>query len=192
MYFVRSIYKLAVKLTPSEDNNSETLIQTENNMDIKTNWIEIRKHFNKYFRTNFHVSIASIDKYNNPTVTPIGSLFLNSNQTGFYFEKFPTKLPENSKDHKNICILGVNSSTIFWLTSLFKGKFESYPAIKLYGQLGNIRKATDIEIKRLNSRMRITKRLKGNDYLWGNMENIREITFTKAEKINLGKMTENL
>ncbi|MBI3221187.1 MAG: hypothetical protein HYZ44_16885 [Bacteroidetes bacterium] len=161
-------------------------------MDIQKNWIEIRKHFNKCFRTNFHVSIASVDKDNNPTVTPIGSLFLNSNLTGFYFEKFPTKLPENSKDHKNVCILVVNSSTIFWLAALFKGKFESYPAIKLYGQLGDRRKATDIEVKRLNSRMKITKWLKGNDYLWGNMETVREITFTKAEKINLGKMTEAL
>lgn len=161
-------------------------------MDIISNWMEIRKHFNRSFRTNFHVSIASVDKDDNPTVTPIGSLFLNSNQTGFYFEKFPTKLPENSKEHKNICILGVNSSTFFWLISLFKGKFETYPAIKLYGQLGDRRKASEIEIKRLNSRMRITKWLKGNDYLWGNMENVREITFTNAEKINLGKMTGDL
>jgi len=161
-------------------------------MDIQENWIAIRKHFNKCFRTNFHVSVASVDKEGNPTVTPIGSLFLNSNQTGFYFEKFPTRLPENSKDHKNICVLAVNSNTFFWLTSLFKGKFNGYPAIKLYGQLGDKRKATDIEIKRLNARMRTTKLLKGNNYLWGSMEFVREITFTKAEKINLGKMTENL
>ena len=161
-------------------------------MDIQKNWIEIRKHFNKCFRTNFHVSIASVDSGGSPTVTPIGSLFLNSNQTGFYFEKFPTKLPENSEVHRNICVLAVNSGTFFWLTSLFKGRFNSYPAIKLYGQLGDKRKATDIEIKRLNARMRITKFLKGNDYLWGNMAFVREITFLKAEKINLGKMTENL
>ena len=161
-------------------------------MDIQTNWLEIRKHFNRSFRTNFHVSIASVDKDNNPTVTPIGSLFLNSNQTGFYFEKFPTTLPENSKHNKNICVLSVNSNTFFWLISLFKGQFNRYPAIKLYGQLGNKRKATDIEIKRLNARMRTTKWLKGNSYLWGKMEYVREITFTKAGKINLGKMTENL
>lgn len=161
-------------------------------MDIQKNWTEIRKHFNKCFRTNFHVSLASVDKEGYPTVTPIGSLFLNSNQNGFYFEKFPTKLPENSIDHKNICVLAVNSNTFFWLISLFKGKFNSYPAIKLYGQLGHKRKATDNELKRLNARMRTTKLLKGNKYLWGNMEFVREITFTKAEKINLGKMTENL
>ena len=45
-------------------------------MDIKTNWEKIRLHFNKSFRSNFHVSIASVDSENNPTVTPIGSLFL--------------------------------------------------------------------------------------------------------------------
>ena len=161
-------------------------------MDITTKWAEIRKHFKRSFRTNFHVSIASVDKDNNPTVTPIGSLFLNNNQTGFYFEKFPARLPENYKDNKNICILGVNSNTFFWLTSLFKGQFKTYPAIKLYGELGDKRKATDIEIKRLNARMRTTKWLKGNDYLWGKMEYVRDIKFTKAEKINLGKMTENL
>ena len=161
-------------------------------MNLQKDWIQIRKHFNRSFRTNFHVSIASVDKEGNPTVTPIGSLFLNSNQTGFYFEKFPSNLPENIKYQKNICILGVNSSTFFWLISLFKGKFNSHPAIKLYGQLGDKRKATDIEIKRLNTRMRATKWLKGNHYLWAKMDYVREVTFTKVEKINLGKMTENL
>jgi len=160
-------------------------------MDIITSWADIRKHFNKSFRTNFHVSVASVDRENNPTVTPIGSLFLNHNQTGFYFEKYPTKLPRNVLSNKNICVLGVNSSTWFWLNSLFRGKFKSYPAIKLYGQLGDRRKATDIEIKRLNKRMKATKWLKGNNYLWGNMEYVRDITFSKAEKINLGKMTKN-
>jgi uncharacterized protein len=39
--------------------------------------------------------------------------------------------------------------------------------------------------------MHTTKWLKGNKYLWENMEFVREINFTKAEKINLGEMTEN-
>jgi len=86
----------------------------------------------------------------------------------------------------------VNSNVFFWIRSLFWGKFKSYPAIKLYGQLGDKRKATDTEIKRLNSRMNKTKGLKGNSYLWGKMEYVREISFTRAEKINLGEMTKDL
>lgn len=161
-------------------------------MDLESNWNKIRIHFNKSFKSNFYVSIASVDSDNNPTVTPIGSLFLNDNHTGFYFEKYPSKLPIHAKTNRNICVLGVNSNTIFWLKSLFKGKFGSDPAIKLYGELGERRKATEKETKRLNRRLKATKSLKGNKYLWGKMEFVREITFIKAEKINLGKMTNEL
>ena len=161
-------------------------------MDIKADWDTIRKHFNKSFSSNFYVSIASVDSNNNPTVTPIGSLFLNDDQTGFYFEKFPTKLPEHANSNPKLCLLGVNSGRLFWLKALFLNRFSNYPAIKLYGQLGERRKATERETKRLNRRMKITKGLKGNTYLWGDMQFVREIKFTSAEKINLGKMTAQL
>tara|TARA_R110000823_G_scaffold295431_2_gene414665 strand:+ start:22810 stop:22932 length:123 start_codon:yes stop_codon:yes gene_type:complete len=40
--------------------------------------------------------------------------------------------------------------------------------------------------------MKFTNGFKGNTYLWKNMEFVREIKFTKAEKINLGMMTKQL
>ena len=161
-------------------------------MDIQTNWSAIRKHFNASFRSNFHVSIASVDIDSIPTITPIGSLFLNNNQSGYYFEKYPKKLPQNAETNSNICVLAVNSSTFFWLKSLFKTKFTTYPGIKLYGQLGTKRIATGNEIKRLKRRMKATNLLKGNTYLWGEMQYVRDISFTKVEKIDIGKMTEHL
>ena len=161
-------------------------------MDIKENWRLIKRHFNVSFKTSLSVSIASVDKENKPTVTPIGTVFLNKDQTGFYFEKFPKKIPKNAKTNKNICVLAVNSSKWFWVKSLYKLKFNSYPAIRLYGELGDKRKATEIEISRLNRRMRTTKGLKGSTYIWDKMEFVREIEFTKAEGINIGKMTNEL
>ncbi|MCF6269058.1 MAG: hypothetical protein L3J41_05060 [Melioribacteraceae bacterium] len=122
----------------------------------------------------------------------IGSLFLNNNQTGYYFEKYPQKLSVHAENNPNICVLSVNSGVLFWIKSLFFGKFKNYPAIKLYGKLGIRREATAIEIIRLKGRMKSTKGLKGNSYLWGKMTFVREILFTKAEKINLGEMTEKL
>ncbi len=159
-------------------------------MDIKSDWNRIRKHFSKSFKSSLHVAIASVDTDNNPTVTPIGTVFLNKDQTGFYFEKFPVKLSESI--NKNICLLAVNSSKWFWIKALFTVKFSAYPAIKLYGKLGEKRKATEIEIRALKRRMRTTRKLKGHHYLWGKMENVREIHFTKAEKINIGKMTREM
>ena len=162
------------------------------NINLKQNWQKIRTHFSKSFGANMHVSIASVNEENQPTVTPIGSLFLNDDLTGFYFEKFATKLNTNSNINKNICVLAVNSNKWFWLKSLFKLNFSEYPAVKLYGELGIKREATDKEYRAFQRRVRKTKRLKGSKYLWQDMSIIREIKFTKGEKINLGKMTKEL
>lgn len=166
--------------------------QKKSKMDLIGDWQKIRTHFNKSFSSNFYVSVASVDAENNPTVTPIGSLFLNDNQTGFYFEKFPSKLPEHAKHNPRVCFLGVNSGRIFWIKALFREKFTDFPAIKLYGELGERTKANEKQIARLNRRMKITNGLKGNTYLWKKMEFVREIKFTRAEKVNLGKMTAEL
>ena len=161
-------------------------------MDIITNWKQIRKHFARSILANLHVSIASVDSENKPTVTPIGSLFLNKNQTGYYFEKFTSNLPSNAKTNNNICVLGVNSGLLFWAKSLFKMKFDAYPAVKLYGTLGEKRKATKEEIAKFRRQLKPFRFFKGHDYLWGDMNHVREIIFTKAEKINLGQMTRHL
>jgi len=161
-------------------------------MDLVKNWPDIRKHFSKSFGSSLHCAIASVDQFNNPTVTPIGSLFLNKGQTGFYFEKFPKNLPKNIETNAHICVLGVNSSKWFWIKSLFRGKFQAFPALKLYGTVGDRRKASPVELRALKRRMKFTSSLKGHKYLWNYMEYVREMTFTSVEKINIGKMTNDL
>ncbi|CAL2076144.1 Pyridoxamine 5'-phosphate oxidase family protein [Tenacibaculum sp. 190524A02b] len=161
-------------------------------IDLQKNWVSIKEHFKKSRNENMFVSIASVNANNEPTVTPIGSLFLNDNQTGFYFEKFAAKLKSNCQTNKKICILAVNNNKWFWIKSLFTGEFSSYPGIKLYGELGEKRKALPKEEQAMQRRVRTAKMLKGHDYLWKEMCQIREIKFTKAEKINLGRMTKDL
>lgn len=161
-------------------------------MDIIADWNDIRRHFNKSFASNFHVAVASVDAGHCPTVTPIGSLFLNDDQTGFYFEKFPSRLPAHAEANNNVCVLAVNSHTRFWLVSLFRGRFDTFPAIKLYGTLGEKRVATESEIGRLNKRMRRTRGLRGHQYLWGDMKTVRTLHFTSAEAARLGAMTAHL
>jgi hypothetical protein len=161
-------------------------------LDIIKHWTVIKAHFRRCIKRNMHVAIASVDSENVPTITPIGSLFLNDNQTGFYFEKFASKLPKNAKTHRTICILAVNTGKWFWIKALFRGSFTSHPAMKLYGELGVKRDATSHEYRAFQRRVRSTRKLKGHQYLWKDMAQVREIHFTKAEQINLGKMTKNL
>lgn len=161
-------------------------------LNITDNWQKIRWHVSKCTQRNMHIVLASVNNENEPTATPIGSLFLNDDQTGFYFEKFATKLNKNSGVKKNVCLLAVNNGKWFWLRSLFNGKFAKYPGIKLYGELGEKREATSQESRAFQRRVRYSKSLKGHQYLWKEMSMVREIRFTKAEKINLGKMTRTL
>lgn len=158
-------------------------------IDLNYTWPAIRKHFSSSFKTNLHVSIASTDSANGVTVTPIGSFFLNEDFSGFYFEKYPSKLPKAATNYDSICILGVDSRRWFWLKSLFMVGFSRPPAIKLYGKLGALRKASPSELHALKKRMRWTRALRGHQYLWANMAFVREVTISHAESINLGKMT---
>ena len=161
-------------------------------MDLKTNWNKIKDHFNKSLNSNFYVSVAYLNSENIPTVTPIGSLFLNDNQTGYYFEKFSSMLLHQAEENKEICVLAVNSNRWFWLKSLFKGRFNNYPAIKLFGKLGQRREANENEIRMLKNRMKIIRGMKGYKYLFGDLNFVREITFTKGRKVSLGDMTRDL
>lgn len=161
--------------------------QAINNQDT---WNKIRKHFSQAFASSLHVSVASYDGQSGLTVTPIGSMFLNDNASGFYFEMFPSKLPANSNEHPEIAVLAVRSSRLFWIRSLFKSEFSNYPAVKLYGVLGAKREAHKKEIRALQRRVRWTSVLQGHKYLWGSMHMVREIKFHSAEIIKLGKMTK--
>ncbi len=161
-------------------------------LNLQTQWTQIQEHLKRNRKKNMFVSIASMNSNNEPTVTPIGSLFLNNDGTGFYFEKFASKLGKNAAFNKKICVLSVNNGKWFWLKSLFKGRFDSFPGIKLYGELGEKREATEKEKRAMQRRVRGAKGLKGHDYLWKEMSQIREITFTEAEAINLARMTRNL
>ena len=157
--------------------------------EMQLSWPDIRRHFSLSFKSNLHFAVASVNEANNVTVTPVGSMFLNDDMTGFYFEKFVSNLPKSAKVNPQICVLGVNSNRWFWLKSLVQMKFNKHPALKLYGTLGELRPATPEEKARFERRTRLTKYFKGHKYLWTGMHHVREIQFTHFEQMHLGKMS---
>jgi hypothetical protein len=84
-----------------------------------------------------HCSIATVDAQLQPTITPIGTLFLRENQTGFFFETYAESFKEHLPQNNKACIQAVNSSRLFWLKSLFKGKFRIIPVCDSMLKLGN-------------------------------------------------------
>jgi hypothetical protein len=115
-------------------------------MQLEKNWPEIKRIFDKSFKSSFHYALATVNENGEPHVTPSGSLLLRKPGHGLYFEEFPRQLPQNLLHNQQVCILAVNSSRWFWIKSLFRGQFTSPPAIRLFGTAGQLREATEKEI----------------------------------------------
>ena len=161
-------------------------------MELLADWKEINCLFKDSFSSSFHFAIATVAENGEPHVTPIGSLILGEPGHGLYFEKFPKGLPSNLATNQQVCVLAVNSSRWFWLRSLVRGKFASFPAIRLHGNAGELRNATDKEIMLWQKRVTLARFSKGHALMWRDMSRVRDIEFTRAEPVHLGQMTSGI
>ncbi|ROT94537.1 pyridoxamine 5'-phosphate oxidase family protein [Marinobacter sp. R17] len=146
-------------------------------MDLERNWTAILNVLGHARRANRFFSIATVDADGNPHVTPIGHVFFRDDMTGYYFDAYSKVMPRNFEHNRRVCLMGVNSSTGFWLKSLMKGQFSSAPAVRLFGEVSDAREATGEELARLQQATRITRRLKGHRLLWRDLNRVRDIRF---------------
>ncbi len=161
-------------------------------MELKNNWAEIKQIFESASQSSLHFSVASVDKQGYPHITPIGSLILRDDYTGFYFEELPTQLPDNLKECRHVAVMALNSDQSYWTNALVSGKFETYPGIRLMGKALERREASDKEIDVWQQKVKFAHGLKGHDILWRNMKMVRDIEFTSVRPVECGQMTAHL
>lgn len=161
-------------------------------MELERNWDMIRSIFEESLKTSHHYAIATVDKDGGPHITPIGSLMLHDDCRGVYCEEFPKNMPRNLKHNQRVCVMALNNGLLFWLKSLFTGRFKKPVGVRLMGSAGERREATPEEGARWRKRVRIFRGLKGHDLLWKNLKYVREIHFDSFEPIRLGKMTRGM
>ena len=161
-------------------------------MEIEKNWSEILKVLGHAKKSSRFFSIATVDSDGNPHITPIGHMFFRDDMTGYYFDAYSKAMPKNFEHNKRICLMGVNSSTGFWLKSLFRGQFNSAPAVRLSGEVSEARQATQEEIARLRNTIRSTRKFKGHKLLWGDLTRVRDIKFDSFSPATYPVMCEGL
>jgi hypothetical protein len=161
-------------------------------MDIERDWPAIQAMFRRAFRSSFHNAVATVDPDGSPRLAPIGSLLLTEPGKGIYFDRFTTDTADNLDRDRRIAVLAVDSGKWFWLRSLIRGRFPALPAIRLQGKAGPRRPATEHERERWQRRVRMVRRTRGHEMLWGDLTHVRDLTFEKAEEIDLGPMTAGL
>jgi uncharacterized protein len=161
-------------------------------MEIGNHWGTIREVFEDGFKSCFNFAVASVGRDGMPHITPIGSLILKDDCSGFYCEDFPSRLPENLKHNPRVCIMAVNADKVFWGRALVEGKFPSPPGVRLYGTAGEAREGTREEIEMWQKKVSFARALKGYKIMWENMHVVRDITFDSFEPVGLREMTDGL
>ena len=161
-------------------------------MNMNKDWALIKKLFNQATNSSGHHALASVDEDGNPHITPIGSLVLGKAGKGIYFERFTANMPKNFEANKHVCVLAVNGSKWFWLKAILLGRFSSPPAVRLFGEVGEKRQATKAELELWNKRVGGLSFTKGYKEMWAGMSMVRDITFSEAKPVMIGKMTKDV
>lgn len=161
-------------------------------MEIGKHWKIIQMVFQEARGSSMHYAVATVNEDGTPHVTPITSLFLREDKTGFYFDEFPVHMSKNIERNPRVCILAVNSDLNFSIKSFLAGKYEAPPAVRLMGSVGKKREATKEESALWQDHVKLARGTKGHDMLWKNMRMVRDIQFDAFEPVLMGEMTQDL
>lgn len=131
---------------------------------------------------------AAIAEEEGVRLFPIGSLRVANDGSGSYFEIFA----KPAREGDSITFLAVDSNPLFWLVSLLQGRFSHPPALRLRGRLGVRRDPTLWEVERWHKVVGLLLKTRGGAALWSKPGKVREVQFTSAEPVRLGKMTQHL
>lgn len=161
------------------------MAKTTNGLD----WPTATGVFKRSFRSSFHYSVATVGPGGAPHVTPIGSVMLTEPGRGIFFDLFTSRLSRNLDNDPRVCVMAVDTTKRFWLTSLVRGRFDAQPALRLSGTAGPRRPPTPEEQQRWLRRVRSIRRLKGHDLLFQKLTHVRDLTFEESAPVRLGVMT---
>jgi len=155
-------------------------------------WDEIRRVVARTQRSTGHFAIGSVDADGMPNVTPVGTLFLRGDHTGYYFDQYTSALARNLDADPRVCLMAVDSGSLFWFRSLLAGRFTAPPGVRLYGTVSARRAATADELARVRQRVRPMRLLKGGRLLWSDFTHVRDITFTEVRPVRYPVMMSHL
>lgn len=161
-------------------------------MSLRQNWPKIQSVLSAGQASSLYCSIATVDPKGMPTITPVGTVFLRADQTGYFFDHYAESLGKNIDQNPNVCVMAVNSGFRYWARALVLGRFASPPGVRLYGVAGPKREASEEEIHLIEKRVKAAQLLKGGRLLWSGFSHVRDITFSHHRPIYYPVMMESL
>lgn len=161
-------------------------------MQIEEHWHAIQQLVKSAQASTLHCAIASVAPDGAPNISPIGTVFLRGDQTGYYFDQYTSTLAQHIDAGSSICLMAVNAKKLFWLRSFLFGQFASPPGVRLYGTASKLRPATSEELESVRRRVQPTRWLKGSQLLWSDFTHVRDLRFTSFRPVTYPTMMEGL
>ncbi|MEZ5661087.1 MAG: pyridoxamine 5'-phosphate oxidase family protein [Burkholderiaceae bacterium] len=161
-------------------------------MNLKEHWPEIQRVLRRGQASSIYCSFATINADGTPNVTPVGTVFLRDDCTGYYFDHYAATLAANLDANPSACVMAVSSGRLFWFWSFLKGRFASPPGVRLYGVASAKSQATKEELAAIEARVRPTKWLKGSCLLWTDFRYVRGIQFHAFRPVTYPVMVQGL
>jgi hypothetical protein len=133
--------------------------------------------------------VASLNDDGSPHMTPIGSLVLRRDGTGYFIEAFARRLPHNIERDDRLSVLIADSRQSVFLAGLVRGRFRRPLAVRLIGRAGERRLLSPEELSRFRRAVRWLRWTRGYGRLWSDLRYAREIVFDGFEPVLAGGMT---
>lgn len=157
-------------------------------------WRVVRRTVARGQSASFHCAIASIAPDGGPYVSPIGSVRLGQSGTGTYLDVFNAQLRKNLERDPRVTVMAVDSGPITWARALIRGQFVTPPGVRLLGEAGPARPATDDEKRTFQRSVRPALLTRGGKAMWGRLDDVlaRDLTFTGVVPVRIGSTTTGL
>jgi len=161
-------------------------------MDLENDWAVIRRVFIRAQRSGLHHAFATVGPDGEPQVTPIGSLWLARDEPrGIYLDVFNQRLASHLNENHRVSILAVDSRYSMWLGALLRGRFAVPPGVRLLGNAGERRRATEKEADRFRRMFAPFRFTRGHRLLWSAVDTVREVNFDGVAPVRIGRMTRS-
>ena len=157
-------------------------------------WRMVRRTVARGRSTSFHCAIASTNPDGRAYVSPIGSVRLGRPGSGTYLDVFNAQLRRNLESDPRVTVMAVDSGLVTWLRALISGRFTTPPGVRLLGEVGPARPATDDEMRTFQRSVRPALLTRGGKAMWGRLDDVlaRDITFTGVVPVRIGSTTAGL
>lgn len=157
-------------------------------------WQTVRRTVARGQSASFHCAIASTNPDGRAYVSPIGSVRLGEPGFGTYLEVFNAQLRANLDRDPRVTVMAVDSGLLTWARALIGGRFATPPGVRLLGEAGPARPATDAEKRAFDRSVRPALLTRGGNAMWGRLDEVmaRDLSFSDVVPVRIGSITTGL